>query len=125
VTADGVSAPYPFLPPGDQGAPIYAITNGTFLVDATSGQVNPQSLNATTTAEALETLANQVQKVITQTQTAAASQHKKARTAGTMTATADSGGGTFTMDEMLMATNKLWLQITGVSNGIKFRCRKP
>lgn len=118
VTAEGVTAPSPCLPPSDQGMPVYAITNNVFLVDTTGGRVDLQALGATSTADALEILASEVEKVITQTQTASANQQRKAMTAGTMMAVAGSGGGSLMMDGVVMDTNGLWLQITGISNSI-------
>lgn len=44
VTADGMSAPYPFLPVAYRNVPIYAISDGVFLVDASGGQVDVQGL---------------------------------------------------------------------------------
>lgn len=117
ITADCITAPLPFLPPSDLGAPVYDITNDIFLVDATAGQVDMQSLGATSTADALNLLASQVEKIISQTQTASSSQQKKALSAGTMMVAADSISRTLG-DEMLIDTNGLWLRITGVSNGI-------
>jgi len=69
VSAEGITVPMPFLPTADQGLPIFAITNNVFLVDASGGQVDLQTLGATTTAEALEIMASQVENVITQTLT--------------------------------------------------------
>ncbi len=117
VTADGLTAPFPFLPPGDQGFPVYAITNDIFLVDASGGQVNPQWLGATTTAQALVTLANEVEKVITQTQTASASQPMQAMTGGVQAMDAGVMSGGFA-PAFSFSANSLWLQITGVTNGV-------
>ena len=119
VTADGVSAPYPFLPLDDQSAPVFTITSNVFLVDVTGGQVDLQGLGATSTADALTMLAGQVEKVIAQTQTAAASQPVTSMTADRLASSQalDLSGGDLT-PAFSFSTDTLWLQITGVTNGI-------
>jgi hypothetical protein len=124
VTADGITAPYPFLPASEQGSPAYAIAGNSFLVDASGGLVDAQGLGAATTTEAMEILAGEMENVITQTQTAAANQQ--------MQALDDSGsidpndtnnwstnfvGGNTNFQSLAFTTNDLWLQLLSVSNG--------
>jgi hypothetical protein len=109
VTADGITAPMPFLPPTDQGLPTFAIKNNVFLVDATAGEVDLQWLGATTTAEALEILASQVENVITQTLTPPATTRQSML--------AMSGGMEFGFQPMAFTTNNLWLQMLSVTDG--------
>lgn len=119
VTPNGVLAPFPFLPLGDQGAPIYAITDGSFLVDATSGQVNPQALSATTTADALEILASEVENIVIETQTAASKQQAQTMTSGALVM--DAGGGGFA-PAFDFPADSLWLEMTkiGLDGAISF-----
>jgi hypothetical protein len=106
VMPGGFTAPLP-SPPSDPTLAVFAITDTTFLVDATGGQV------LTDTASQAEATA--VVNLINQVQSAEAAQqfHSMARAMGDVSSedlTSDLLGYSFD-------TNQLWLEITNVSNG--------
>ena len=66
VTTDGLTAPMP-CPPQDPSLPVYAITNGQFIVDATDGKVTTEGQQSV--ADAVAALAGDVEDLINQVQT--------------------------------------------------------
>ena len=114
VDTNGVLSPNPCPPPNAASLPIYGIADNEFLVDATGGQV---STDGQSVQDALTALADAVNNLISQVQTALAPQ-TLARAFG-MSAAMDSPSDA----SPLLATfdtSGLYLQITNVSNGLAY-----
>ena len=132
----GGAAPMP-CPPADSSVPIYQITDGQFLVDQTAGQVltgsraTAQQPRSEQVATALEAQATTLVNLITQILSTAANQSLRtlARamnldvpTPGDGSGGGDGGWGPFTNNFSNFSFNreKLWLEITNVSNGTAY-----
>ena len=130
----GGAAPMP-CPPADPTAPIYQITDGQFLVDQTAGQVLTGSRAAARqtrseqVASALEAQATSLVTLISQVLTITANQSLRTLARAMNIAVPipgddpDGGGwGPFTNNFSNFSFNreKLWLEITNVSNGFSF-----
>ena len=120
MTPDGSLPPFP-MPPKDLSLPVYQITDGQFIVDATGGQVTLDADQATrsTVTVALATLADSVVKLVEQVQGAEFTREVMAVMG--MDEEADARPSLGAMRMMSVINNdELWLEITNVANGYSY-----
>jgi hypothetical protein len=130
VTSNDVFSPNP-CPPQDTSLPVFQITDGQFLVDATGGQVTTE--DGQSVKDAVAALADDVQNLISQIQGTTPSRNLSRGGAHAMDDIDpnDSGdGGTNTYTPNVPAyytptTNDLWLQIIAKTNTAAFLIIHP
>ena len=120
----GVTAPFPFVPPGQANGNIYVMANGVFLLDDTSGDAGASVPDILAQADAVSNLITQVQATTAAQAVQAMGFHAFAESGPPgITDSNVNGGGSGGVPHFFSPpfnTNLFWLQITNEADGLAY-----